>query len=274
MPSNPYLFYEIMNYPLPRQREFFSYRHSDGIWGSAFAEWPSWRAFDEQYTKQCTFLEQRSWLWKTIPFLESVYVCDKLSFNAQGDTEKIDLFLVSNVWRMWHVWLWSSMFSLYIKILYRLKQSEYVLSINFIVARDTCDIQWIKLVPHDPYLIYRLAHLVPIYQQFDQHELNIRKENKWMQYYLPDHPLEQTIFLDIEKQHGQNRIRKKNEHLGQWVIGDFRERLIRTIAIPLLLWWRSRQGIKGIGMIIARTMLKLHYEKREAFALKWKIANK
>jgi len=271
---DPYLFYTMMNYPLPRQREFFSYRKSDWVWGSAHAQKPSRLEFSESYKEQCAFVTKRQWLWKLVPFLESVYVADKLSFNAENTAWDIDLFLVSNVWRMRHVKFRSTLFAWRVRLMRIAKKWSFHFTLNFTVARDHCDLQTIKLVPHDPYLIYWIAHLVPIYQQFDHHELNIWKENKWIQYYLPDHPLQQTIFLDCEKSHWRVLLRKKIERISQWLFGDFVEWLLRSLRIPVLLRRRNKMWAKGEWVIIAPKMLKFHYDKRENYALKWKVSMK
>lgn len=66
---------------------------------------------------------------------------------------------------------------------------------DFIVTQDAQDFSRILLSPSDPYLIYWLAHLVPVYHRDFVLYDNIYEENKRLQYYLPNFPFRQTIFL-------------------------------------------------------------------------------
>lgn len=67
--------------------------------------------------------------------------------------------------------------------------------LSFYVTRDHANLQGIKLRPLDPYLVYWLAHLVPIYQKLPEHPVSIYEDNHRLRDYLPTFPMEQVIQL-------------------------------------------------------------------------------
>lgn len=272
MSQKPYQFYSLMKYPLPRQRDFFAYDKKIEIWSSWHAEKPSRLEISDQMKEYEQFVKKWQKIRKMIPFLEAVYIGNSMSFNALADDSDIDLLLVSNVKRLWHMRLWSVMITrlLGIKRTWRHKKMKFCLSFN--VTRDHTDLQRIKLVPHDPYLIYWIAHLVPIYQQHKDYSFNIFKENSRINYYLPNHPLQQVIFLDIPIVYWVNVTRRLIENISRWLFWTFIENLIKLIWIPILLWKRKKLWHIWDDIIISDEMLKFHYDKRKSYALKWKIA--
>lgn len=58
---------------------------------------------------------------------------------------------------------------------------------------------------NDIYFIYRLAHLVPLYQETYE---NIYKQNKWIQSVLPEFPGKYTINIGTETIYGRSRWKK------------------------------------------------------------------
>jgi len=101
MSDNPSLFYEIMNYPLPRQKDFFAY----WVWKEprwiGYCEKPTWSEESELQKEYCTFVKKRLRVWKYIPFIEAVYLWNSITFNALHEWSDIDLFIVTNVFSLW-----------------------------------------------------------------------------------------------------------------------------------------------------------------------------
>lgn len=272
MSDNPYLFYEIMNYPLPRQRDFFAYgvgKEPRGLW---FVEPPTWSTVGEQQKEYCAFIKKRLRVWKYVPFVEAVYVWNSVSFNALHEWSDIDLFIVTNVKRLWRWRMMSVLFLWLLRIKRGKKSIAKKFCLSFTVSRDACNLQTLKLSPYDPYLVYRIAHLVPIYFEFEEYELNIYKENNRITFYLPNHPLQQTVDLDIPVMRWLAAPRKLLEKICSWRFGDLTERLIKCVWLPVVLWKRKKLWAIGDDCIIADSMLKFHHDKRKLYALKRKLA--
>ncbi len=274
MSDNSYLFYEIMNYPLPRQRDFFAYwvwKEPRWLW---FVEKPTWSIVNDLQNEYVEFVKEWLRVWRYIPFIEAVYLWNSITFNWLHDWSDIDLFIVTNVKRLWRWRLMSVFFLRILKIKRTSKNSRKRFCLSFTITRDACNLQTLKLSPYDPYFVYRIAHLVPIYFEFEDYELNIYKENDWIGFYLPNHPLQQIVDLEIAIKRWMSVSRKLIEKLFWWVVWDVIERLIKLIWLPIVLWKRKNLWVIWDDCIIADTMLKFHFDKRKIYALKWKLWKK
>jgi len=274
MSDTSHLFYEIMNYPLPRQREFFAYWVGKEPRWVGYVDGKTWNETSELQNEYCTFVKKRLRVWKYIPFIEAVYLGNSLTFNALHEWSDIDLLVVTNVKRLRRWRLMSVLFLRLLRIKRTQKNSVKKFCLSFTVSRDACNLQTLKLSPYDPYLIYWIAHLVPVYFEFEEYELNMYKENNWINLYLPNHPLQQIVDLDIPIMRWLARPRKIIEKLFWWVFWDMIEWLIKIVRLPFVLRKRKKLWTVWEDCIISDSMLKFHFDKRKLYALKWKLAQK
>jgi hypothetical protein len=102
----PYLrFYEIMNYPVPKNTELF-FQYSDTEHTNAnkllkdtheetqdnsFSRDQKSEYMDE-YLKEIKRLEST---FQSIPFVEQIFLCNSISFNALDNNSDIDLFIIA-----------------------------------------------------------------------------------------------------------------------------------------------------------------------------------
>ncbi|USN54512.1 MAG: hypothetical protein H6765_08390 [Candidatus Peribacteria bacterium] len=187
-----YLFYELMNYPCPKQKEFFAYGQ----------ELPHEREIQTGYSWEtaCPVLEEfrevitrHERLWKSLPFIESIYICNSMSFNALKDDSDIDLFFVVKNGRMRTARFRSTVMLLVLGIKRIGKWIRKKFCLSFYVTTSHIDLQPIRLNPYDPYLVYWLAHLVPLYHERMDDPTDIYEANFWLRSYLPNFPMEQVI---------------------------------------------------------------------------------
>ncbi len=75
------------------------------------------------------------------------------------------------------------------------------------------NLQPIKLAHADPYLVYWLAHLVPIYHRRAEDSLDIYEHNYRLREYLPSFPMEQVIHLGLTVHTGTTRVKNMIERL-------------------------------------------------------------
>ena len=104
--SQPYLrFYEIMKYPVPKNAEqFFQYSdtehtnankllkdtHEEEL-NNSFSRNKKSEYLDE-YLKEIKRLEST---FQSIPFVEQIFLCNSISFNALDKNSDIDLFIIA-----------------------------------------------------------------------------------------------------------------------------------------------------------------------------------
>ena len=195
MADTTYLFYDVMRYPIPFQKEFFAYeevvdtvKKPGEVLMSRAKPCPSLQEYIDHISK----LDR---LWRGLPFVEAIYIANSMTFNALHEESDIDLFFVVSPGRMRLARLISNtvLFVLGLKRWRTYVRKNFCLS--FYVSMDALNLQSVKLSHYDPYLIYRLAHLVPLYTRLQDHPVDIYEHNYRLREYLPSFPMEQVIHI-------------------------------------------------------------------------------
>lgn len=227
--SHPWRFYEMMSYPIPRQKEIFAFQEVLSKPQEQLSDrWSRAEACSEQFQQYRQRIQRRQRLWKALPFVESVYLSNSITFNALHEGSNVDVFIIVSDDRLWHA---KTRISLMLR-LFRLgktgQKQKMKLSANFIITQSAQDLSPLLLTPHDPYLVYRLAHLVPIYHRDFAFQDELYEKNKRLQYYLPNFPSQQSVFLGIDVEVGQFRTKKVIEAWSRTLVGNLVEHLLKV----------------------------------------------
>jgi len=97
------VFYKIMKYPVPRDAEYFLFDEKakmDQVHIQRLGTFekskdfsrPQENPYMEEYRK---FINKYSWLYKSLPFIKSIYLCNSITFNALNEESDIDVFIVA-----------------------------------------------------------------------------------------------------------------------------------------------------------------------------------
>ncbi len=89
------------------------------------------------------------------------------------------------------------------------------------------------LPQNDIYFIYRLAHLVPLYQETPD---NIYKYNKRLESALPNFPGRHCIDIGITPGQGKSIFKKIAEFLCSGIVGKGIEYLIQLFRLPIVIY--------------------------------------
>ncbi|HBB03723.1 TPA: hypothetical protein DCZ39_02335 [Patescibacteria group bacterium] len=132
------------------------------------------------------YINRFSRLYRSVPFIQSIYLCNSITFNALKEDSDIDVFIVTKKGSLRRARFWSAvvffLFGLKRGVI-RGKKKKFCLS--FYVTHTHQNLYNIMLPQNDIYFIYWLAHLVPLYQETPE---NIYKHNKWLESALPNFP--------------------------------------------------------------------------------------
>lgn len=263
------LFYEIMKYPIPQNRQYFL-SDQKYIWllpipSKIFSR----NEEDPRFQEYKNTIIKYTRLYKTIPWVQSIYIANSLSFNKLKEDSDIDLFIVTKKKCLRRARFWSALyfFFLWIKRNGLNKRKKFCLS--FYVTEDHQNIYDICLPQTDIYLAYRLAHLVPIYHEKESSQ-TIYTQNTRIQAILPNLPKQQNIFLDLPIIHGMTSHKKFREKRIQGRIGFVVEFLIKTLRLPILIFKVKKLKKMWWGIVINDNMLKFHEDKRKIISLLYK----
>ena len=194
----PFSFYEAMNYPIPDNETAFSRTQKN----------PHLESFLQ-------IIRQRQRIFRYIPFVETVFLANSLSFNACKENSDIDLFIIT---KSNHLRTARLITSLVMAIKRNSKISAKKFCLSFFISSDLNSLQSLLLNEQDIYLPYRIAHLVPLYDQneksdFSSNEQNFYQQNLRVKDYLPNRTPKQHIFLNLPIEQGSSRLKKAIEKL-------------------------------------------------------------
>lgn len=264
MNRSPREFYTMMWYPIPESAQYFMYKTKQSTTQPQKSKKLSQHTINHIQT-----IKKYSRLRNNLPFIKAVYLCDSTSFNATTEKSDIDLFFIVNhksirrarfrsVCIFWILWLKRT-----------LQKKTWLFDLIFYVDEKKSDLSTIALSPEDIYLTYRLAHLIPIYQE-NPNTYNIYTHNQRIKNTLPNFPMKHSIGLPIQTIEGKWTIKKFLELLsGQWA-DNFWEYIIKHTRKPLVIKKKLRHWKQGRGVIINDFMLKFHLDKRKTIQANWK----
>ena len=199
--KNPLSFYEAMNYPIPDSETAFSRTQKN----------PHLESFLQ-------IIRQRQRIFRYIPFVETVFLANSLSFNACKENSDIDLFIITKSNHLRTARLITSLVMAIIGIKRNAKTSAKKFCLSFFISSDLKSLQSLLLNEQDIYLPYRIAHLVPLYDQnkksdFSSNEQKFYQQNLRVKDYLPNRTPKQHIFLNLPIEQGSSRLKKAIEKL-------------------------------------------------------------
>lgn len=276
----PYLrFYEIMDYPVPKNLElFFQFSDTENtnkllkntnedISLNWFSRDKKSKYMDE-YLKEIKRLKST---FQSIPFVEQIFLCNSISFNALDENSDIDLFIIAEPERIRTV-KFRSMLLFALKWAKRFwKKIRKKICLSFFITSDSQNLYSISLSSLDIYLAYRIAHLVLIYQPDEKENNSFFESNKWVKGILPNYQEKQTISLWIEPFKWNTKFKNTMETLWNWILWNIFERIIKHIQKSIIRLKRIRNPTWNKDVITSDTMLKFHQDIREKISLKYNV---
>lgn len=278
----PYLrFYEIMDYPVPKNTELF-FQYSDTEPTNAnkllknIEEDKKWNSFSrdqkseymDEYLKEIKRLKST---FQSIPFVEQIFLCNSISFNALDENSDIDLFIIAEPWKIRTV-KFRSMILFMLKWAKRIwKKSRKKICLSFFITSDQQNLYPISLPSLDVYLAYRISHLVLIYQPDEKLNNSFFESNKWVKWILPNYQEKQIISLWINPFHWNTKFKDTIETLWDWFLWNIFERIVKHIQKAIIRLKRMRNPVWNKDVIISDSMLKFHQDIREKVSLKYNV---
>lgn len=278
----PYLrFYEIMDYPIPKNPElFFQYSdtestnsnklhksiHKDETQNSFSRDKKS--KYMDEYLKEIKRLKST---FQSIPFVEQIFLCNSISFNALDENSDIDLFIIAEPWRIRTV-KFRSMILFALKWAKRFwKNSRKKICLSFFITSNSQNLYSISLSSLDVYLAYRIAHLVLIYQPDKETNNSFFENNKWVKWILPNYQEKQTISLWIDSFSWNTKFKNVMQTLWNGFLWNIFERIVKHIQKAIIRLKIILNPVWNKDVIVSDSMLKFHQDIREKVSLKYNI---
>ena len=278
----PYLrFYEIMNYPVPKKIElFFQYSDTEhtnvnkiikSIKSNDSKDWFSRDKKSEYMDEYLKEIKRLGSTFQSIPFIEQIYLCNSISFNALDKNSDIDLFIIAEPWRIRTV-KFRSMILFTLKWAKRFwKKTRKKICLSFFITSDSQNLYPISLSSLDIYLAYRIAHLVLIYQSNEKINNSFFENNKRVKWILPNYQEKQTISLWINPFSWNTKFKDTMETLWDWFLWNIFEWTVKYLQKAIINLKRIWNPVWNKDVIVSDTMLKFHQDIREKVSLKYNV---
>lgn len=266
------LFYKIMNYPIPKQEEFFCFgKKIDNI--ENIQNWFSWKEKNEFMDK---FIEKinKYWnLYKSIPFVKEIFLCNSISFNALKRDSDIDIFIITKKDSIWRARFFSALFFKLLWVKRSMKDKKQKFCLSFYITENNKNLYPIIIEKTDIYLTYRLAHLIPLYQESLDNNSMFEK-NKRLKELMPNHPQKYCVNIWSKTFTWNSKIKTRLEFVFGWIMWQLLEKTIKFIRLPILLNKTKKLWSKWKQIVISDQMLKFHDDIRKQIDLLYRIAQK
>lgn len=206
------IFYDLMwyNYPADKEYFFINGELTENIKYKPLIK----KQLSYNLKEYENILNKYKFLYKQIPFVKNIYVCNSLSFKSIHKNSDIDLFIVTETDRMFlaklFVWLFFKVFKMY----WTHEKGKFCT--GFWVTDINLDLYPITIYPLDLYLAYWIAHLQPLYSENQETTNNIFQENMWVKQIIPRFNWKPKKILEITFTHGRWIIKKTLETLVWW----------------------------------------------------------
>lgn len=249
------IFYKIMNYPVPTLVEGSFSRNEKN-------------PYMQEYI---TYIERFWRLYRSLPFISSIYLCNSISFNALKENSDIDLFIVTKKKSLWRARFFSVVFFLLLWLKRSLKNKNKKFCLSFYITENAQNLYNITLPKTDIYFSYWLAHLIPLYQE---HKTNIYQHNKRLTSTLPNFPQQHVIDIGSKMFTWTSRIKDFLEYFFWWLSGKFLEKIIKLIWLPIVIYKTKRHKEEGRGIVVNDNMLKFHLDIRKKVRVNYMLNRK
>ncbi len=190
-------------------------------------------------------VERYRWVFRIIPGLRAVYICNRLAMAQARPTSDIDLFVVTSKGRMFtaRFFLLFALEILGLRIHPDRRSGRFCPS--FIVDETQLNVESLLLQPRDPYFAYWVLLLKPVVGY-----VNLRAANPWFRSYFSEEVLKRYFTSEH-----RSEVRS-----GGW-LGDMAETVFKKWQMARLMK-KYPEMMRPQGLVISDTTLKLHEDDR------------
>jgi len=126
-------------------------------------------------------------IFRLLPSVRMVAVCNTLAFSNAKDESDIDFFIITKPGKIWltRFWLQSMLALLGIRPHDHGVSIKDALCLSFFITSDNLSLAGIRLEENDVYLALWISQLVPVYDPDNLYE-KLWQENQWVKKVLPN----------------------------------------------------------------------------------------
>lgn len=227
--------------------------HKDGMY--ALEAWDSkiYQANQVEIEKRWTRIRRYYWILSAIPFVEHISVINSVAMGNADHESDIDFFVVTRPNRLYFV---RSVIIVLFKLMRVYKNKQQInmrFCFGFYITSDRLSIKELLLPGEDPYLVFWLGTITPIFSL--KYYEKLMKENRWIHSWLPN--FKTMHRLEMYRKLKPSIALKKFLEIICYLPALILEPVLRKIHIRHT-FKLPENNWKTSSTIANRTMLKLH----------------
>lgn len=200
------------------------------------------------------------WIFRFIPYIKSVFICNNFGFGIKRKNSDIDLFIITQKNRIWISRLITTFIFHILQIRRHKNKIKNRFCLSFYATEDNLDFTNIFIKPFDIYFIYWIISLYEVYSDKKSfYEKIINANNIYLTKYV------NLLQYKLEK---QNKIKGKNIILLVFKI-NLIGNMLNFISKKIQLYFinKSLKKIENLsGILINDNILKFHEkDKRKLY---------
>lgn len=209
-------------------------------------------------------------VYRFIPFVRMIAVCNSLAYSNAGENSDIDLFIITRRGTIWLARFFTIILVSFLRLRPQVDNKRDAFCLSFFISEDNLDISSSMMSRDDIYYPYWVSQLLPIYNPEGLYE-KFLEANVWYKEQLPH-----SYGNHFSKTISETRLSRAIAKVLGFVISP------PFLRLQLYNFYRTMQ-VKIIGrnlgslvnldtrVIVNEGMLKFYpNDNREAFYKKWK----
>jgi predicted nucleotidyltransferase len=207
-------------------------------------------------------------IFKYLPFIKLVAVCNSLGMNNATEESDIDLFIITEANRIWLARL------LLVAVIFILglrppkEKAKDKICLSYYITTEHLDLADTRILADDIYLIYWLATLTKLYER-DSYLSKFYQANSWLKKYLPNwQAVVPGYRRRVEENFFSRMICRLGEFLAQKEYGDYFNYLAKRFQLKRLSQEKKDVAVRHKNWVIIRDdILKFHITDRREYFL-------
>ncbi len=209
-------------------------------------------------------------IYKYLPFIKMIAICNSLSFSNASEESDIDLFIITEKKKIWLARFFTILIVKILGLRPTKEQHRDTFCLSFFISEDNLDIENILFSIHDIYTPYWIAQLLPVYDR-DQTYDKFLEANLWVKRYLPN--TYANSFCQTVKINWLTKIIRQllNFVFSPPLLNHYLDNFYRKIQSRIIA--RNLRELINVDtkIIVNEQMLKFHVnDRRELFYKKWR----
>ena len=151
-------------------------------------------------------------LYRLIPFVRMVAICNSLAYSNANEDSDIDFFIITKKGTIWLARFFTVLFVRFLGQRPQQSDTKDAICLTFFVDETNLNLKNICLHSNDIYMPYWIGQLMPVYDP-DKLYSKFLEANKWYQQYLPNNYINQ-----FSKQVRETKLSKLAGKIFQFIV--------------------------------------------------------